>query len=338
MEQSFSTMLDLVTAFEKLHVSQLKQPASVRCKIRKYFGPLLPLPLESLSVQTVLGWVNGIRAHSSCQADGCLTILRTMLKKAVEWDMYKGQNVAQVVKRKRAPRRKRYVRNEELPALAREIEREPLMHQVYFNVLLYMGPRPGEAEVIERTHIKIITTEAGLVGAWTKPETKNGDVQIMPIPQFLCELLRWYLTMLPTDQQYLFSLRSGRPISKEAWHVRWKEVRRRAGLLDVQLRDIRRTCATHTSKRVDLITVSKCMLNHRDLNTTQIYVQPQEDRLLEAMNANIVATRAHLQPQGGHHATSRQNHHLPQSLPSGLPGGDNLPHSDSSSPDYGHGA
>lgn len=331
--QSFSTVLDLVTAFDSLHVSQLKKPASVRCKIRKYFGPLLPLPLESLSVQTVLGWVNGIRAHSSCQADGCLTILRTMLKKAAEWDLYKGPNVAQVVKRKRPPRRKRYVRTEELPALAREIEREPLMHQVYFNVLLYMGPRPGEAEIIQREHIKIVSTEAGLVGAWTKPETKNGDVQIMPIPPYLCELLRWYLTMLPADQQYLFSLRSGRPISKEAWHVRWKEVRRRAGLLDVQLRDIRRTCATHTSKLTDLITVSKMMLNHRDLNTTQIYVQPQEDRLLEAMNANILATRAHLQPQGGSHATCTENQPLPRFIAGWLPGGNGL--ADRDSADHG---
>mgnify|MGYP000659118220 FL=1 len=58
---AFSTMQDLVTAFDKLHVSQLRDPRPLRCRIRKYFGPLLPLPLESLSVPVVLGWVNDIR-------------------------------------------------------------------------------------------------------------------------------------------------------------------------------------------------------------------------------------------------------------------------------------
>jgi integrase len=297
------TVHDLLTAFEELHVSQLKQPASVRCKIRKYFPSLHAIPLEALSVSIVTGWVNDIRRHSSCQADGCLTILRTMLKKAVEWEMFKGANVAQVIKRKRAPRRKRYVLKEEMPALVHEIEREPLMHQVYFYLLLFVGPRPGEAEVMQRTHLKLFQTPSGMVGSWTKPTTKNGDTHEVPLPAFVCELLRWYLTTLPAHQEYLFSLRPGQSASHEAWHLRWKEVRRRAGLLDVQMRDIRRTCATYLlnlqQSKMDLLTLSKGVMNHRDLNTTQIYAQPMIETIQRSMDQNVSNIRQHVTPPQG---------------------------------------
>jgi hypothetical protein len=40
------------------------------------------------------------------------------------------------------------------------------------------------------------------------------------------------------------------------------------------------TCATDLTPHLDLVTISKGVLNHRDLNTTQIYVQPISNALL----------------------------------------------------------
>ena len=315
---TFSTMRDLVLAYESLHLPTLK-PKTVpplKCKIRKYFGPLLPLPLESLSVPIVQRWVNEIRAHSKCQGDGCLTILRTMLNLAIEWDMYKGANVAQLVRKKVSPRRKRYVLNEEMPALVREIDREPLMNQVYFYLLLFVGPRPGEAEITQRKHIKIFDTPEGLHGLWIKPETKT-DEHHVAIPAFVCQLLKWYLATIPAHQEYLFSVRPGRPASKEKWHREWKECRRRAGLLDVQLRDIRRTCATYLlnlkQNKLDLLSLSKGVMNHSNVNTTQIYAQPMIETVLRSMNQNVADIRGHAyrHPQGGHHDVTTQPHARP---------------------------
>jgi integrase len=326
MNASFSTVHDLVTAYMANHIPTLKDSRPTVCKVRKYFGPLLPLPLESLTVPVIQGWVNGIRQHSAAQADGCLSILRTMINLAIEWELYRGPNIAQRVKRKRAHRRTRYVIEQERPALLREIDREPLMNRLYMYIGYYVGPRPGEIRNARIADIKLFETSHGRVGVWIKPTTKNGDAQQVPIPQFVCDLLAEYLATLPPGQIYLFANRYGRKPSKEWWHLQWTEVRKRAGLPDVQQRDLRRTCATDLTEHLDLVSISKGVLNHRDLNTTQIYVQPINKKIIAALNLNVLMNRAHLQPPGGQHV---QNTTVLEPVPVGVSSGADLVTSDS---------
>ena len=308
---AFASVNDLLLAFDRLHVSQLKDPRPTRCKLALYFGPLRPLPLESLTVPIILEWYNGIKARSvrprdrkgpnQTQADACISILRTALNRAIEWEMFRGPNVAKLVKRRAFPRRKRYVMTEERPSLIDEIEREPLMLRVYFYLLYYTGSRPGEIQRVQLKDIKLFVREKDYVGVLIKPTTKNGDTQQVPLPSFVCTLLVEYLATLPPEQKDLFIGSRGTVPSKEWFHGQWVDIRRRAGLVDVQQRDLRRTCATDLTPHLDLITISKGVLNHRDLNTTQIYVQPINSRIVDAMNLNVSINRAHLQPQGGDH-------------------------------------
>lgn len=319
---AFASINDLLLAFDRLHVSQLKDPRPTRCKLNLYFGPLRPLPLDSLTVPIVLEWYNGIKTRSQVQADACLSILRTAMNRAIEWEMFKGANVAKLVRRKAFPRRKRYVMKEERPALITEVDREPLMLRVYFYMLYYTGSRPGEIQRVQIKDLKLFKQETGYVGILIKPTTKNGDVQQVPLPSFVCELLIEYLATLPTTQADLFANKKGKRPSYEWWHAQWLEIRKRAGLTDVQQRDLRRTCATDLTQYLDLITISKGVLNHRDLNTTQVYVQPINGRIIDAMNLNVQLSRAHLQSQGGSHV---QNQPSPSpivtgpSLPSPVP-------------------
>ena len=315
---TFATIDDLLLAFDRLHVSQLKDPRPTRCKLNLYFGPLRHLPLESLTVPVVLEWYNGIKKRSQVQADACISILRTAINRAIEWEMFRGANVAKLVKRKAFPRRKRYVMKEERPALITEIDREPLMLRVYFYMTYYTGSRPGEIQRVQIKDLKIFKQEQGYVGVLIKPTTKNGDTQQVPLPSFVCELLVEYLATLPDDQADLFVNKKGKRPSYEWWHAQWMEIRKRAGLTDVQQRDLRRTCATDLTQHLDLITISKGVLNHRDLNTTQIYVQPINERIVDAMNRNVEITRAHLQPQGGNHV---QSHAVLQPVSNGIPVG-----------------
>ena len=112
---TFATVDDLLLAFDRLHVSQLKDPRPTRNKLKNYFATLRPLPLDSLTVPVVLEWYNTNKKRSQIQADACISILRTAINRAIEWEMFKGTNVAKLVKRKAFPRRKRYVMQDERP-------------------------------------------------------------------------------------------------------------------------------------------------------------------------------------------------------------------------------
>lgn len=325
---AFASVHDLLIAFDKLHVSQLKDPRPTRCKLKLYFGPLRLYPLTALTVPIVLDWYNGIRKRSQVQADACVSILRTAINRAIEWEMYKGANVAKLVRRKAFPRRKRYVMQEERPSLIDEIDREPLMLRVYFYIMYYVAPRPSELQRTRIEHLKLFQTGSDWAGVWIKPMTKNGESQQVPLPSFICALLAEYLATLPPTQTQLFVNERGRVPSFGWWHLQWCEIRRRAGLKDVQQRDLRRSCATDLTQYLDLVSISKGVLNHRDLNTTQIYVQPVNQRIVEAMDAHVSKTRSHL-PQGGSHV---QNYSLPQSVSSGIPSGTDLTNGQGTSP------
>jgi integrase len=285
------TVQDLVTAYQQLHLPTLKQPASVRCRLSKYFGPLLALPVDALTVPIVLGWVNEIRRHSTTQADGCLTILRSMINKAIEWQLWTGQsNPAAFVRRKRASPRTRYILEHELPGLIRELEREPVFIRLYFYLVLFCAPRPGEVERAQRPHF-LPLPEGGCV--WFKPTTKTTEHSVQ-LPEPITRLLSRHLEVLSPATPWIFPGRRGRCLSKEFWHARWVEIRERCGLHDVQLRDLRRTTSTHLlgDKEMDLMSLSKGVLNHSNLNTTQVYARPKLERVGEMLNTYMHKTLA----------------------------------------------
>lgn len=277
------TVQDLIVLYEQLHLPTLKQPAPVACRLRKYFDPLREKPIESITVPVVLAWVNQVRTHSKVQADSCLTILRSMINKAIEWQLWKGHvNPAVFVRRKRASPRTRYVLETELPILIRELEREPVYIRLYFYLTMFCAPRPGEVERIQKPHVHMLPEGRAV---WYKPTTKTTEHRI-ELPYAIPDLLRRHLAVLQPHTPWLFPGKKGQCLSKEFWFARWDEIRDRANLHDVQLRDLRRTTSTHLlgDKKMDLLSLSKGVLNHSNLNTTQVYARPKLERVGEALD------------------------------------------------------
>lgn len=289
---ALATVQDLVTTYSDLHLSTLSQPAPIRCRIRLYFTPLLNLPIDALTVPVIQHWVNTIRPHSKSQADSSLKLLRSMINKAITWQLWTGSiNPAAYVQCKKPSSRGRYILDAEMPALITELEREPVFIRLYFYLELFCGPRPGEVERIKRAHIKVLRDGSAF---WMKPTTKTTEHRVL-LPFTLPDLLTRHLAVLSPATEWLFPARKlTRHLSHEFWHARWEEIRERAGLRDVQMRDLRRTCSTRLlnngEKSIDLITLSKGVLNHSNLNTTQIYARPSLERVGALLDAHMRKT------------------------------------------------
>ncbi len=124
---------------------------------------------------------------------------------------------------------------------------------------------------------------------WRIPMSKNGRPRLVPVPQKAIEILQ----LLPRWEGVPWlipSVRTKKPMV--SFFFAWKNARRRAGLDDVRVHDLRRTGATNLwESGADLLTVSK-VLGHRSLKYVQVYSVASDARLLSAVDkaANAVGT------------------------------------------------
>lgn len=281
-------MTTFLPLFLQQHVATLKDTVNVETRLRLYFTPLRQTRLQDLTRLQILEWFNGIAAHSPAQANHCLSLLRTMYAKAQAWGLYDGENKARFIQKRPKHNRKRYLHPEELARLLTVLKDAPAWVQAYLHLCLTVGSRPGEARVIKWDHLSFFEEQGAWVGRWTKPTTKTTPHSI-PLPTELANRL----CLLPRLGPYVFPGHCNHTVvSKSQVFAEWRKVRHAAGLPDVHLHDLRRTCATYLADEgANLSVISKGVLNHTNLQTTSIYVQQMQAPVAKALEAHSAVLR-----------------------------------------------
>lgn len=147
--------------------------------------------------------------------------------------------------------------------------------RIYFYILILEGPRMSEARYMQWSHIDL---HAGL---WYKPTTKNGKAQTLALSHQACELLN----TLPRIGAYVFpGERPDLPWSKTAVAYHWYKIRKAAGCPDVQIRDLRRTCASWLAMDGASTVTIQNVLNHSSLAVTQVYARLDQSAVRAALN------------------------------------------------------
>ncbi|GKS58181.1 hypothetical protein YTPLAS18_17080 [Nitrospira sp.] len=298
-----TTIGEALTLYQELHVSNLRHPKPVRTRIALYFPSLLDRRIDELSAVEVARWHQANRERSQQQANASLVILRALYKWLLAMDLYKGTCPALAVKIKRPLPRQRFLDTEELTRVLRVLAHVPLIYRVYFSLMLFTGCRPGEAAVMQWKDLKFWTdsTTGSVMGTWTKPQTKNGLPHRVPLPPAIVSLLQEHRKDVLDACPWVFPGRN-KVVCKAWWHAAWWQIRNAAGIPDVRIHDLRRSCATHLlANGTDLNTISKGVLNHRDLATTAIYAVPLDAGVREALtkNAERMLAAAFGTPDGG---------------------------------------
>jgi integrase len=111
---------------------------------------------------------------------------------------------------------------------------------------------------------------------WHKPTTKTGVPHTIPLPAQLVTRLRqlprineW---VFPSSPNSLNGMRAGLWSGTAVEHA-WQKIRRRVGLVDVRIHDLRRTAASWLAINGSNLPVIQQMLNHRSLSSTQVYAR-----------------------------------------------------------------
>jgi integrase len=199
-----------------------------------------------------------------------------MFEWARGWRVFTGDNPAQRVKKYTRPSRTRFVQPKEMPALMAVLQREREDIQCFFLLCLLVGCRRSEGLTLKWADLDI---EGAL---WHKSKTKTGFAHTIPIPRSLLERL----DALPRINEWVFATQQGhwcRSMASERWTV----IRKSAGLDDVTIHDLRRTCASWLYLQgTNLAVIGRGVLNHTSLTHTAIYTRLNVAPVAQALEEN----------------------------------------------------
>jgi integrase len=110
-----------------------------------------------------------------------------------------------------------------------------------------------------------------LQGLWSNPTTTTGVPHQVPLPPALVGML----SSFPRTEDWVFASPRphGGPVKKSTTFHNWRRIRARAGLDDVTIHDLRRTCASFLAISGENIAVIAKVLNHTTLANTAIYAR-----------------------------------------------------------------
>jgi integrase len=211
-------------------------------------------------------------------ANRVLSTVSRMFALAVKW-RYRADNPCKGIARNKENSRERYLTETEGARLLRALDAE--RDQVNADLLrlaLLTGARRGE--IIAMRWQDVDLTE----GRWTKPHTKAGEKQHVPLNPQACAVLAARYAKEPAIEQPF--LRGRKLATAERAVARcWGRVCTAAKLEGMRVHDLRHSFASTLANRgVDLYVLSK-LLGHKKVSTTQRYAHLLDATLRAASEA-----------------------------------------------------
>lgn len=225
--------------------------------------------------------------HKPYQANRTLGVLSKMFNLAEVWGLRPdGSNPCRHVPKYKEQKRERFLSQNELqrlgPALSDSLaDGTETSHVVAaFRLLLLTGCRLGEIQTLRWDYI----TESGM----ELPDTKTGARRI-PVPQ----AARAVLSALPREAGNPYVI-SGSVEGKFATDLQkpWRRIRKRAGLEDVRIHDLRHTYASNAVSSGMPIQMVGRLLGHSQIQTTMRYAHLADDPVRRAAEENAARLNA----------------------------------------------
>jgi integrase len=201
------------------------------------------------------------------EANRVLALVAVLFSKAAEWGLLDdgAPNPAARVQTFKERSRERWVTPEELPALVEAIGAEPSPYiRAAMKLYLSTGLRRSELIGMRWKEVDFDRREIHLA------DTKAGRSHSVALSAAAVDVLRELPRQL--GSAHVFPGRvAGQPLVNIA--KSWRRIRRRAGLEDVRLHDLRRTVGSWLAAGGASLPLIGKVLNHSNASTTQVYAR-----------------------------------------------------------------
>ena len=221
---------------------------------------------------------SGIGADTPVEANRVLTLVGGIFAKAEAWGYVpEGHpNPARGIDRFQERSRDRWLRPEEVERLLSAVAEETDLYvRAAFRLYLQTGLRKGELLQLKWQDIDFKRAELRI------PYTKSGRPHSLSLTETALAILRELPRSIHSDWVFPGHGTNHRKDLKRPW----QRIRKRAGLDDVTIHDLRRTVGSWMAQAGVPLQVIGEVLNHRHPDVTRIYARLAEDQGRHALQA-----------------------------------------------------
>lgn len=255
--------------------------SSIRRFVKPTFGLML---IDEVSRADVAALHLKISEKTPYQANRVMALISKLFNVAEDWGLRtEGTNPARRIKKNKEEEKKRYLRDEEQERLGQVLgacldEGTETVYAVSAIMLLMLtGCRKSEITTLQWSYVTYTHLEL--------PDSKTGRRRV-PLPRDAYEILMSLPRMEGNPHVILGNTPTGYLTDLEK---PWQRIRKRAGLEDVRLHDLRHTYASvAVNNGIDPFMLKEIM-GHKNLSTTLRYSHLADDAVQRA--AGSVASR-----------------------------------------------
>jgi len=260
---------DVCERFIEEHVKVHLKPSTQRTykiSVKKEIEPKLGMyKVEALTRADVTKFMHGLR-ETPIQANRTFAALSKMMNLCEQWGLRPdGSNPCRHVKKYKENKRERYLSSEEMERLGNvlsECERDGIETPyvvTFFKLLLLTGARLGEIQSLKWDYVK--------EGCLMLPDSKTGAKKVYFGPEV--QGLLGGLTRVPNNPYVIVGPVKGEYMND--MQKPWRRIRKRAGLEDVRIHDLRHTFASFMVTAGHSLPMIGKLLGHSQPQTTARY-------------------------------------------------------------------
>ena len=224
-----------------------------------------------------------IASHKPASVNRIMVVLRFIYSVALRWETpgVKANPCSGVRNYEENNKRERFLTQDEAKALIESVQQSENPSLKYIVAMLILtGARKGEVLQAQWDQFNFEQR------FWRIPISKSGKARHIPINDGLLQLLE----SIPRvkDHNHLFvNAQTGRPLG--TFFGSWNQARKRAGLPDVRVHDLRHSYASFLINNGRTLYEVQRLLGHSQIKTTQRYAHLSPETLLAASNAASLA-------------------------------------------------
>jgi integrase len=257
------TLSALLALYERQRGGELKRWGEAKRSVEVVFKPLLGRPLVALRAQDFQMLADGYKAQHA--AGAAVRYVRPILKWAATRG-YVAPEIAALHPPVPVKRRRRILTREELAAVLPILRASDRPYAAAMHFMLLTLCRRQEAALARWRDINME------IRTWTIPETKNGEMHVVPLSRQAMALLR---SRLPPDAPnrggpqdssvLIFATSTGAPLGN--WDRETKLLQKLSGTEGWTRHDLRRTGATLLGEMGQLPDIIEAALNHVSIHS-----------------------------------------------------------------------